>query len=289
MPRRARCRTFDFDPDMILYDEAVDGMDDRAGFAYFLLLCHAWKSKDPGVLEYDARRFARLTRRSLKSWNAIREAVARAFDTTTTPGLWVTNSMRTAHELQNIRVINARSASVSRWKGPKPSADPHSHPPDSRLPTPESLRNGGLSPPIPPTPNGASLQSLKESVTDSVPRTSHARAMVSGLARVLEMPKAEADWRPEVWEDAQAIGLDLEQANLLMEFAGWARKHLGADRYALQRMFRAIVQGRIKNPIAYFSENGHAYQAIIGEQAVERHEREQREYQRADREFFSQR
>jgi hypothetical protein len=115
------------------------------------------------------------------------------------------------------------------------------------------------------------------------------RRVISGvvkeLAKKLSMPPPKVDWRVRAWDDAQAIGRGTEQAKKLMELAGWARKRGAMDPLVHSRMFRHVVQHGIRNPMAYFTENGLALQAFLGQRAVERAEDEQKAIKRAEAEM----
>lgn len=111
-------------------------------------------------------------------------------------------------------------------------------------------------------------------------------AMIVGIANGKKMRPKESDWRPQAWEDARSIGRTPAEAQALMEFAGWLKKHHTQSRYVCQRAMRFIVQNKILNPQAYFSADGKALNALIGENAERLHAQEKRQIEAAERDMF---
>jgi hypothetical protein len=107
--------------------------------------------------------------------------------------------------------------------------------------------------------------------------------IVKGIAKgkALKPPPAP-DWRPRAWDDARAASMDVDEAARLMELAGWLRKRGVYDPVIHARVFRVVVDSAIKNPMAYFTRDGAALQALVGEHAVEIAEAEQKQHQLDD-------
>lgn len=135
----------------------------------------------------------------------------------------------------------------------------------------EEKARGAVAPLRPPTPGGAE----------------EIRAIIRGASKKFGIPKGGGgDWSKRAWEDARALAESREQANELMEFAGWVMKHHPVPQPVLVKMFRKILEDGIKNPFAYYSEDGNAYQALLGETAVQRAITEKQQHAADDRRFF---
>lgn len=98
--RRERADSFLFEPRRFMDDPAVQGMSVTAVGAYALLFCSAWHVDDPGVLPDNDRVLASLARMDLAEWLAVRDQVARAFDTSQ-PGVWIQKGLRRTLEAQD--------------------------------------------------------------------------------------------------------------------------------------------------------------------------------------------
>jgi len=89
--RRERWSAFMFEPDAVLNDPAFIAMSHAARGAYFSLLCHAWRQKDPGVLPYSERRMASLADMTIDEWRSVESEIAAAFKAT--PAAWTSTRM----------------------------------------------------------------------------------------------------------------------------------------------------------------------------------------------------
>lgn len=118
---RDRAPSFQFYPRDFISDPAVMAMTLAERGAYITLLCAAWESDEPGVLPGDDALLSRLTQVPPGQWRKVRDAVARAFDTTSRPGHWVQRRMVTVRAEQVERFARAsdagRIAAANRWQG----------------------------------------------------------------------------------------------------------------------------------------------------------------------------
>lgn len=95
-----RARTFLFEPSRFKNDSAVMKMSLPARGAYAILFCEAWDMPEPGVLPDDDDLLCVLSRTDPESWSEVRDEVATAFDTESTPGFWVQKGLVATYESQ---------------------------------------------------------------------------------------------------------------------------------------------------------------------------------------------
>ena len=98
--KRDRAREFLFEPSRFKNDPAVMKMSLPARGAYAILFCEAWDMPEPGVMPDDDSLLAVLARTDPESWLEVRDEVATAFDTTSSPGLWIQRGTVATYEKQ---------------------------------------------------------------------------------------------------------------------------------------------------------------------------------------------
>jgi len=108
--RRKRMAGFLIDPEVVLRDPAVQGMETKEWAAYARLVLELWRQPDPGVAPDSDPALARLAGMGREEWVAVRPAVQRAFDTTIRPGFWTLSWMVEAHAGQDKYIEGKREA-----------------------------------------------------------------------------------------------------------------------------------------------------------------------------------
>jgi hypothetical protein len=117
------------------------------------LFCQLWEQPEPGVVPDDDRLLASLARMAPETWTLARPQIARAFDTTSSPGFWLQKGLIETAIAQDAFVMQqsiagsarmlrltpehrrsiAQAAALARWSKTKPKQTESVMPSDANV------------------------------------------------------------------------------------------------------------------------------------------------------------
>lgn len=105
--------------------------------------------------------------------------------------------------------------------------------------------------------------------------------VIRSIAAGMELAKPPRDWRPKLWEIAQARATSKADSTALMKVLSWLWFTRGIHDLSIMNRVASAITG-MANPYAYLQPGGVALESLIGARAVERAEDEQEENRRQD-------